>query len=158
VRKELAEFIKAVWTGLVSRLSGPASIVLTVLGFSLQLSDHGKLAFEIAAIGCFIVTMFMVWRTEHRLRLKMEQDAGPQIFVEYHVNQKGVEHPIRGEYLTFRNVGTEAAQNIEFAPPEGARVHVEMVPAKMSVVHAGESQDMLAIFSLKPPAQRINYY
>jgi hypothetical protein len=150
MRKEFAEFIKAVWTGLVSRLSGPASIVLAVLGFSLQVSDQGRLWFEIAAICCLILTVFSVWHTEHLLRLKMEQDAGPQIFVEYHVNQKGGEYPIGGEYLTFRNVGTEAAQNVEFAPPEGARVHVEMVPTKMQVVHAGESQEGLAVFSVKP--------
>jgi hypothetical protein len=112
---------------------------LAICGFWFE---NGRLAFLIAAAICFVVTAFSVWRAERMLRIKLEQESGPHIFVEV--------ARANCHILTFRNTGDEPAKNLELALPDDTYVQMHMRPAKIPVVHSGESQEAYVTYSRQP--------
>jgi hypothetical protein len=133
----------------VSRLSGTGSIVLVTLGFILRLSDHGKTAFAVAAVSCFVLSAFSTWRKEHHLRLSLEHDSGPELYVEH--KRVGLL-----DYFTFRNTGGEAAKNISLEICPNFPFVLDLVPPKISVIHAKQAEKICVVCCKQPrPNTRI---
>lgn len=65
-------YISALWSDVVARMSGIASLIFTALGtfsplFSgMQGMEYSKQFCWIAAAICFVIANFMVWRREHK--------------------------------------------------------------------------------------------
>jgi len=68
----VGKYISALWSDVVARMSGIASLVFTALGtFSPLFSGASGLEYSkqfcwVAAAICFVIANFMVWRREHQ--------------------------------------------------------------------------------------------
>lgn len=138
----MAAYMRAVWSGWVTRLSGPASVLLVVLGFSLPLADNGRSAFWVAAGLCFVLTSFSVWSAEHSRRLKLEVESGPQLIVEFAAGG-------RNKLLRFRNVSQETAHNVALDFDRGNTKLCQFPPVVPSVF-PGQHEDVRFEFFAKP--------
>lgn len=55
------EYVVAMWTDWVSRMSGVASLIISFLAAYYELKDKGKPALWMAAAACYLITSFAVW-------------------------------------------------------------------------------------------------
>ena len=58
--------VKSLWDEFVTKMTGIASLILTVLGVFLSLSgDTFAWMFWVAAAVCLVVCSFLVWRKDY---------------------------------------------------------------------------------------------
>lgn|GEM_PF-3501074 len=103
----LWQYIQLFWGSWLSFMSGLASVVLAFLAVFSPASDNGKRYLFGAASACFVIASFRVWLHEHREKLKLEEESGPDVFVEI------IPRGISNESVQFMNIRKEAALNVQ---------------------------------------------
>ncbi len=118
---------------MVSLMSGIASLILTVVGWSIP-GDEAKRWFWLAGIMCLFIASVGVWYSERKERLRLEREEGPNILMR--ITKADTTAPS----VEFINDGKETAQDIHFENGASEHIQFSFFGGNIAFIQANEAE------------------
>ena len=132
-KPSVREFLRIIWTHWSARMSGGVGLVLTALGFLVDVQSL-QVAFTVSGVVCVIVSAYQAWKVE-REQLCALTEKRPRLVLSAEKVMHGARRVTR---IIVRNDGEVSARRVQLQSLVGVTVRFEFF--EMDHLPPGESK------------------